>query len=86
MEARSIPRMRTAQQACDEIHALDPNSGLTVYRIKCMIRSGQLPHVKAGKKYLVNLDTLYDLLESGQVLELGPQEFTPGLRVVPERM
>ena len=32
--------------------------GLTEYRVRELCRSGELPTVKAGKKYLINRDVL----------------------------
>lgn len=32
--------------------------GLTEYRIRRMCKEGILPHIKAGKKYLINQDVL----------------------------
>ena len=32
--------------------------GLTEYRIRQLCRSGELPCIKAGKKYLINKDVL----------------------------
>jgi excisionase family DNA binding protein len=36
--------------------------GLTEYRVRELCRSGELPTVKAGKKYLINKDTLIRFL------------------------
>ena len=38
--------------------------GLTEYRIRQMCRSGELPYIKAGKKYLVSEYALMDLIFS----------------------
>ena len=32
--------------------------GLTEYRIRRLCKEGTLPHIKAGKKYLINQDVL----------------------------
>ena len=32
--------------------------GLTEYRVRQLCRSGELPCIKAGKKYLINKDVL----------------------------
>lgn len=37
--------------------------GLTEYRIRRMCKEGTLPHIKAGKKYLINLDVLLKLVK-----------------------
>ncbi len=36
--------------------------GLKEYRIREMCKSGELPCVKAGKKYLINKDVLFRFL------------------------
>ncbi|MBR6103056.1 MAG: helix-turn-helix domain-containing protein [Ruminococcus sp.] len=36
--------------------------GLTEYRIRQLCRSGELPCIKAGKKYLINKDILFRYL------------------------
>ena len=83
-ERRRLPRMRTCKQAIEEIKAADPNTALTLNRIQVLVRSGKLPHVKAGHKYLINLDMLFDLLATGEiytldqpVIEYDPPEPAP---------
>ena len=39
--------------------------GLTEYRVREMCKSGELPCVKAGKKYLINRDVLFRFLGGG---------------------
>ncbi len=36
--------------------------GLTEYRVRELCRSGELPCIKAGKKYLINRDVLIRFL------------------------
>jgi len=36
--------------------------GLTEYRVRQLCRSGELPCIKAGKKYLINKDVLIRFL------------------------
>ena len=62
----SFPRMRTISEAISEIRAADPNSGITPYRIRQLILCGILPSVRAGNKYLLNLDDLLDYLKKPQ--------------------
>ena len=38
--------------------------GLTEYRVRQLCKSGELPTVKAGKKYLINKDNLLRFLSS----------------------
>jgi len=39
--------------------------GLTEYRVREMCKSGTIPCVKAGKKYLINRDVLFRFLGGG---------------------
>lgn len=60
---RQIPRMRTVKEAAAEIKQLDAHSALTEWRIRELALSGVLPRVQAGKKLLINLDTLFEYLQ-----------------------
>ena len=59
---RKIPRMRTVGEAALELKKLDPNTAVTEYHIRRLVKSGKLPRLKAGKKYLINFDALLDYL------------------------
>ena len=59
----NIPRMRTVKEAAAEIKQLDAHSALTELRIRELALSGVLPRVQAGKKLLINLDTLFEYLQ-----------------------
>lgn len=58
------PRMRTIQEAAAELRKIDPGTAVTPYRIRQLVLDGTIPHVKAGNKRLVNLDTLMHYLET----------------------
>lgn len=58
----SIPRMRTCKEAAAELKQLDEHTALTEWRIRELALSGILPRVQAGKKLLINLDTLIEYL------------------------
>ena len=40
--------------------------GLTEYRVRQLCKSGELPTVKAGKKYLINKDILLRFLSGAE--------------------
>lgn len=61
-EPPTLPRMRTTKEAAAEIKAADPNTAVTEYHIRQLALSGVLPRVKAGRKLLINLDTLIEYL------------------------
>lgn len=62
-ELPTLPRMRTVSEAAAEIKAADPNTAITEYHIRRLALSGVLPRVKAGRKLLINLDTLIEYLQ-----------------------
>ena len=76
-----IPRMRTAREAAAEIKAIDEHTAVTEWRIRELMRSGVLPKVKAGKKLLINLDTLFEYLENPTAAKFQPEpETAQGIR------
>lgn len=62
---KSIPRMRTAAKIVAEIRALDPESEVTEYYIRQLVKTGAVPVVWAGNKALINLDNVLDLMRIG---------------------
>ena len=60
-----IPRMRTAAKIVAEIKALDPDTEMTEFHIRQMAKDGTVPVVWAGRKALINLDDVLDLMRQG---------------------
>ncbi len=71
---RQIPRMRTVKEAAAEIKQLDEHTAMTEWRIRELALAGVLPRVQAGKKLLINLDTLFEYLENPQAERFQPKE------------
>ena len=55
-ETTAKKRLLTIKEAAGLI------DGITEYRVRQMCKSGQLPCFKAGRKYLINADTLYKVV------------------------
>ena len=53
-----MPRMRTIQEAAAELRKHDPDTAVTAYAIRQMVLNNDIPHIKAGKKHLINMETL----------------------------
>ena len=53
-----IPRMRTIKQWAAYFKEQDPDSGLGEWRIRQMVNQGEIPVYRAGRRILINLDTL----------------------------
>ena len=68
-----IPRMRTVKEAAQEIKQLDNGTAMTEWRIRELTLSGVLPRVQAGKKMLINLDTLFEYLENPTAAKFQPK-------------
>ena len=54
-----LPRMRTIRAAAAE-------TGLAEYFVRRLVKRGKVRYVKAGKKFLVNLDSLINYLNEGE--------------------
>ena len=52
--------MRTVHEAAVELKKLDADTAVTEYHIRRLVLDGVLPRLKAGKKYLINLDSLLE--------------------------
>ena len=73
---RAMPRMRTVNEAARELKALDPHTAMTAYHIRCLCLTGTLPTVKAGKKILLNLDTLIEYMQDPHADKFQPCHVT----------
>ena len=60
-----MSRMRTIEQAATHFKACDPATALTKTAIRRLVISGELPCVRVGQKYLLDLDVLEAYLQSG---------------------
>ena len=73
---KSIPRMRTAAKIVAEIKALDPDTEVTEFHIRKLAKDGTVPVVWAGRKALINLDDVLDLMRQGMT---RPTEEAPAV-------
>lgn len=54
--------IRTIKGALEEIKARDPKSEITMYAIRRMIKNNEIPFIRSGKKYLLNVEKLIDYI------------------------
>ncbi len=59
-----IPKMRTISAAINEIKGIDPNTCFTEHTLRKAVVTKVIPSVKAGKKYLVDMDAVYAYLDN----------------------
>ncbi len=57
-----LPRMRTISDAAAWLQQADPETAFTKTALRRLVTTGQLPSVRVGQKYLVNLDALESFL------------------------
>lgn len=57
-----LPRMRTISDAAAWLQQADPETAFTKTALRRLVVTGQLPSVRVGNKYLLNLDALEDFL------------------------
>jgi hypothetical protein len=58
----ALARMRTIHEAIKYIKEKDPGSAITEWWLRNAIKTGKIPHVEAGCRFLVNLDMLESLM------------------------
>ena len=66
---KPVPRMRTVHEAAEELRKLDAGTAVTEYHIRQLAINNIIPRVKAGKKYLINLDALIAYLADPKEVE-----------------
>ena len=78
METIKIARMRTLDGLYKDIHTIDPLSQISRNFIRQLVITRKVKSVKAGNKYLVNLDEMLEYLanppevkEETEVIEYG---------------
>jgi hypothetical protein len=81
----ALARMRTPQQVYDMIHAEDPESSVSLWYIRSVIKQGKVPILKAGTKFLINYDRFLEYL-AGDLpeAEQGPEQNFGVIRKVSE--
>ncbi len=74
-----LPRMRTVKEAIAELKKNDPHTAMTEHALRVLIKTGEIPIVQCGRRFLLNLDTLMEYL-SLPVKEKAPIEQPAGIR------
>lgn len=60
----TVPRMRTLPEAYAEIKKADPSTAYTLRALRSAVNKGEIPVTKVGNKRLINLDKLYEILNT----------------------
>lgn len=70
-----MSRIRTLAETYQYIKEMDKDTAITQNALRRMVVSGQIPCVKAGKKYLIDLDVLFEYLKGTR-----PENVLPGYK------
>ncbi|MBE5040696.1 hypothetical protein [Ructibacterium gallinarum] len=80
MNNNTTPKMRLIREVFDELHRIDPNSAITMYALRQLVRSGKIPSINIGRKILVNYNDVIDYFKAATTVVV-PEE-TDGIRRV----
>ncbi|MGN0467988.1 MAG: hypothetical protein ACI4GY_04615 [Acutalibacteraceae bacterium] len=69
-----IPRMRTIPEAFKELKKADPETAYTLRALRSAVKKGEIPVVMVGNKRLVNLDRLFEKLNSPEPMAINTAE------------
>lgn len=67
-----MPRMRLVKDAYEQLRKDDPDTNVTMYALRTIIKSGVVPTVKLGRKTLVNYDSLLEFFRNGDDVKSQP--------------
>ena len=57
--------MRLIKDAFEQLKKEDPETDITIYALRIIVKSGVVPTVRLGRKLLINYDSLLDYLSFG---------------------
>lgn len=63
-------KTRTLDSCFDEIKRQDPGTALTRTALRRLVTTGAIPSVRIGRKYLINIDTVWSFLRGELVQDL----------------
>jgi len=58
----TMARLRTINEAYAHLKQQDPGTGITLHFLRCLAVRGEIPTVRAGRKYLLDIDALSEHL------------------------
>lgn len=53
-----MQRIRTIQQAYNEIKEKDPDTAFSCHLLRQLVSSGAIPSIKAGTRFLINMEVV----------------------------
>ena len=71
-------RLRTINEAHKYLKEQDPGTSVTPYFLRSLVYDGAIPHIKAGKKFLIDIDSLEEQLSARLAIIKSPEK--PAIR------
>ncbi len=62
---QNLPRIRGIKEAITELKEYDPLTALTEKGLRRLVITDEIPSIRIGTKYLINMDVLIDYLYDG---------------------
>lgn len=60
-----MARMRLVKDAYEQLKRDDPDTNITLYALRTIVKSGAIPTVQLGRKTLLNYDSLLEYFSNG---------------------
>jgi hypothetical protein len=79
-----MARLRTINEAYAHLKQQDPGTGITLHFLRCLAVRGEIPTVRAGRKYLLDIDALSEHL-TGRVAPPAREQEIGSIRTLSER-
>ncbi|MBE5040697.1 hypothetical protein [Ructibacterium gallinarum] len=77
----NVPKMRLIREVYDELHKIDPNSAITMYALRQLVKTKKIPSVNVGRKVLVNYYDVVKYFETPTPITMPYEEFE-GIRCI----
>lgn len=58
-------RMRLLKEVYEQLKLDDPDTNITMYALRTIVKSGKVSTIQLGRKTLINYDSLLDYLKNG---------------------
>lgn len=79
-----VPTMLTIDETAAFFREKHPNTRITKFRIRKLVLSNQIPFVKAGNRYLINLEMFIEFLNNYSYVNSYTPENKYGIQKIDE--
>lgn len=66
-----MARMRLVKDAYEQLKRDDPDTNITLYALRTIVKSGAIPTVQLGRKTLLNYDSLLEYFSNGNIEQVN---------------